>query len=158
MKRGGPLKRRTGLKRTGGLKRTPMKRGASSLKRTAMKRKPPTPLTPEQRQRRADWFAAVVPKGAVCAVCGKRGRPGNPLQGHHVAEQQVLERRAKDLGLDPEEVVWNPDAGMPVHKGRHEQHTNASKRLPRSSVPGNCLAYLATLNLTSILDRKYADG
>ena len=142
-----PLKRRSG-----GLKRTPLKRGKS------LRAQPQEPLTADQADLRAAWIKAVVPRRARCAVCGEKGRRGDPLQGHHVAEQQVLENRAKDLGLDPEQIVWDPDAGMPVHRSEHEAHTNGSHRLPRSSVPGNCLAYLTALNLAWVLDRKYRDG
>lgn len=134
-----------------------MKRSAP-IRRGRKKRR-----TEHEKQLALDWIRAVIASAPrdvdhrrVCAVTLRPPVAGNPLEGHHVVEQQKLRRMAGSLGKTEAELVWDVRAGLPVLRRRHEQHTNRSRPIPFACLTPANRAYLRELGLEEWAREHYA--
>lgn len=173
-----PLERRTGLSRSTEL-RVMAKEGASpedmfaALKRSAPKRRPKKKRDELERELMAAWYVPVEHKDARCVVCGKPQTPPHmrhhippeqivDLQGHHVIEQQTLERIAKDRGIPAMYLLWDPRCRVIVCELDHERHTKAvigkdgkSKRIPMRCLTAANLEFASDLGLEWLIEQRY---
>jgi hypothetical protein len=130
MQRRAPLRRKTGLKQGGALKRV-----GQALRRTPLGANPPRRDDPAQVQAFFDAVLTVpAPPDATgarrvrarCAVCGKRA-----VDPHHVLAKQHLRRYEKKMGVPVGSLVWDPDNGLPLCRGCHDNHETGHRRIPR---------------------------
>lgn len=59
------------------------------------------------------------------------------VQAHHVIPQQTLRRKARDLGLDEDALVWDARVGVPLSRHRHERHHSAVEPLRWDELPAD---------------------
>lgn len=133
----GPLRRRKGLT-SRPRRRTPAEKEASTIWRELVVASRPavfTALELEERARGERRFAIVL--------------------AHHIILQQVLRRRARDLGVPPKLLVCDVRVGMPASKRRHERHHSGHEPILREELPAAVFEFAAEWGLTEWLDRHY---
>lgn len=160
MRRNAPLRRTSPLGRTAGLARTrgpartsSLGRGGGQLARSAPpKRKPKPKRSPEEDALALAWMIAVTKnRRARCARCGSR----KSIQGHHVIDQQMLERRAREKGVAAALLLWDVRGGMACCERCHSRHTTATDRLPRSLLTAANWAFINELELAWWVETRY---
>lgn len=94
--------------------------------------------------------------GKRCAGCGW----DRSLQAHHIVRQQVLRRRAAELGIPEHRLLWDERIGLPLcaepapHRC-HSRHDLAVKRLPRSVIPPEAWEFADEHGLRWAIEREY---
>lgn len=157
MKRGGPLRRRKPLQA-----KTPLKRGGELARKTRLRSRPKA-ATPERvREAQARWIAAVLRKAPrdkhgrrCCAVTGRPQSALDPLEGHHVIDQQKLKRVAKTLGVAEEELLWDERVGLPVLRSRHARHTSRAEPIPRAALRPENWEFAEAVGLREWVEARY---
>lgn len=134
------------MKRSGPLKRTPMKRWRKP-KRTA-----------REALLSQAWFEAVVTRaGSALIAAGEQG--AIVIQAHHVIPQQVLRRRARELGLAEATLVWDKRVGVRVSDRRHQRHHSGHEPIRRAELDerllGGILEFAREYGLEEWFDRHY---
>lgn len=159
MKRGGPLPRRTPL----GPGKKAFERGSTFKS----ERKPLAKVSAKQRKKKAGnrdrdleraWVEGI--RAMSCAVCGAEEGECGPIVGHHIIEQQYLEKKAAELGIDFLEIRWDLRNRLNTGVACHQAHHSASRRIKRSVLvkhaPG-VFDFAEQYGLTSRLDRTYPE-
>ena len=158
-----PLERKTPLARGKGLARkTPLKqtvslakKGNALARRNPLRAKPKPTREPAEARAARLWWEAVTGKGKMpCAKCGSAWR----IQGHHVIAKQELKRWARAHGVNPSDLLWDPDCGMPLCEPCHDNHERAHERVPRHLVPPKAVAFAHRLGLDYVIERNYPES
>ena len=71
------------------------------------------------------------------------------IDAHHVISQETLRKMGR------EDLLWVVENGMPVARRVHQNHENASKRIPRVVVPAVAVAFAEQLGLGWMIERDY---
>jgi hypothetical protein len=114
---------------------------------------------PKQRRRRSEveqaasarWHVEVLAKWPMRGSGWQAG-----LEAHHVVFAQVLRRRAKQLGLDETEIVWDPRGGMPLKLARHRRFHAGLEVITRRELPRESIVFANELGLEWWIERRYA--
>lgn len=136
------------------------------MKRSGIKRKRKPRMSEEDKLRRAEWFQAVVGKGA-CINCGRKR--GVRIEGHHVVPKGVLKQygvpaHAEIANEDQETLIWGvpaQDNGVPVCSECHERHTRPSgdsSRIPRHKLPASAIKWAEQRGLLTRIENEYPEG
>lgn len=156
MKRGKPLKRKTGLRadpekvREFKARAAPLKRGSKGLARgegLARGKRPPKGSNSSDRRKTApagplsplEWRRTVWElDGGRCVMCGTavpRDADRWTWQAHHPIEKQKL----------PPERKYDPRNGVVTCRRCHERHTSWTEVIPGSRLPARCYAFAREL-------------
>lgn len=109
------------------------------------------------RRRSIDREAALAWK---IAVTGKHGgysmlSDGAAEIAHHAIDQQALRRRAKDLGIDADWLLWDPRVGVPLTDREHVDHHSWKRRLTLDELPDDVWRFAADYGLEYWLERHH---
>lgn len=111
-----------------------MKRGGE-IKRRASRR------TPEQVAAAMAWHRETLAQPEVICTAEDETLSWTTrralAQAHHVIPQQTLRRKARDLGLDEDALVWDARVGVRLSKRRHERHHSAVEPLRWNELPAD---------------------
>lgn len=154
VKRGGPLKRSSGLHVDPAKVRAFVERGRAELARAPLVNraspgrsgtlrasrtaKPPEgPMTPDEWRR-----AVYVASGGRCTMTASRARDADDprFHAHHVVPKREL--RARGLYS----WVWDARNGAWLWADAHERHENASQRVPSGRLPPAVWMFCAELD------------
>jgi hypothetical protein len=172
LKQGKPLARGGGLRATGplaageGLKRT---RGIAPMsKRKRAERQQEAAKIGAVAVLRAAWIQAVAAAAtdrfgqARCALCGLGGNQltlvdyrGRKFHGHHVIPQQRLERIARQRGVEPETLLWDPRNGMLLCVRCHFDHEHGVRPIPHRVLTHIHLCFARDVGEEVYVERTY---
>jgi hypothetical protein len=93
------------------------------------------------------WHAAVT--RAPCLLCGATSH----IEGHHVIKQQALRRRAQELGLDPNLLLWDRRIGVALCHDCHANVTAAMLHIPLGRLPARVFEFCSDFELHWLLER-----
>lgn len=141
------------------MKRSPIRNGAKSLERGstfAPKGRVRRPLTTKHRaviDRQASEAWAKGVRSKPCVRCGAWH-----AQGHHILSQQALRRRAKELGIDAQSILWDERNRLALCPRCHAAHHLYAKRITRAMLEQHApkvAQFARELGLDWLLDRDY---
>jgi hypothetical protein len=137
MRRGEPLRRKTGLKRT------PLN------KRALLKNNPPFRREEKTLPGATGWTQRVFALyGNLCVVCSKPGRPVRAVQAHHATPKRTIIARGDN------ELAYDQRNGVPVCKRCHERHETATRRIPRSKLPEGVIRWAYEHDFGWYIDKR----
>lgn len=84
---------------------------------------------------------------------------GSPdTQAHHVIPQQTLRRRARDLGVDANLLLWDRRNGVELTRRRHERHHSGHEPLTGADVPASVFEFAEQFGLGWWLEKHLPEA
>jgi hypothetical protein len=126
---------------------------SAPLRRTPLKRRRKPKRSTESIAASLKWYL-----GAFARADGKSqlsGKPGE--QVHHIAYAQTLRRVAKDHGVDPDVLLWDPRNAMLLTTWEHERHHNRTRPILLHELPRDVWAFAEEWRLVDYLRARYPE-
>lgn len=101
---------------------------------------------------RQAWKAAVMREHDGRSILS--GEPAEEC--HHAINQQVLRRRAADLDLPKEQLLWDARVGVPLTQREHRRHHSGHNPIPRETLPQSVFKFADEYALAWWMDKNYA--